>query len=237
MSHRRKPANAALVISILALAAALVGTAAAGPGGPNAQTPASAKRISLAALKQARKAKKAARVARRVARAARKKAAEVQSEASSAKAAAAQAQDSAAQLGRAIDQATLGRSGFNIECDPTSISSYVECVSTTLTLPRTGRVLLVAAGGQVSSLEAKAAGRCRLEVDGSTTAIPHATVAHAGEQVMYNTSTSGANGFATSAVTDNLPTGTHKFEMSCNEIFGDQVIRDAKITAVMIGAG
>jgi len=55
--------------------------------------------------------------------------------------------------------------------------------------------------------------------------------------VTDNTDGNTQNGFAITAVTNILPPGLHKFEMSCNEEVGDLAILHSTITAVMIGAG
>jgi hypothetical protein len=243
MFRRAKVANAALVISILALVAAVVGTAMAGPDQPIAETSASSKRIALSALKQAKRARKAARAARMAAKAARATASQAQASADTAQTAAGQAQGAAASAQTTASQtqvlaaqATIGRSAYSLTCDPTSTIVFLDCVGTTLALPRSGRVLLSATGGQASG-GVPTHGLCRLEVDDSTGAIPHPAALRPGEVVTDNTDGSAQNGFAITAVTNVLPAGQHKFEMSCNEEIGDLAVLHSMITAVMIGAG
>jgi len=247
MSRRIHPA---LVVAVLALVAAAVGTALAGPRGPSAQTSASSKRIALKALKQAKMAKRAARSALKVAKvarggAARAQTAAIQAQASAdnaqtaagqAQGAADQAQTRAVQAQASAEQATLGRSAYNLSCDPSSPIVFLDCVGTTLTLPRPGRVLLNAAGGQASG-GVPTHGLCRLEVDDSTAAIPNPAALRPGEVSFDNTDGNSQNGFAVTTVTDTIPAGLHKFEMSCTEESGDQAILHSMISAVMIGSG
>ena len=132
---------------------------------------------------------------------------------------------------------TLGRSAFsNTDCDPDSSGDLVDCVGIQdLSLPRAGRVLLIAAGGQFSD-SAGADGDCHLEVDDSTAAIPAHPVVQPGETA-DNTDSLATNGFAITAVTALLPAGAHDFELSCTENVADTRIDDMTISAVMIGAG
>ncbi|MGI9558007.1 MAG: hypothetical protein ACR2N5_08705 [Solirubrobacterales bacterium] len=138
---------------------------------------------------------------------------------------------------------TVGRSAFVGFCDPGS-ATFVDCVGTTVNLPREGRVQITAAGGQ-RSLTVEGRGDCRLEVDDDTVAIPHSTTVEPGEDIStegtvddhIHTSGTGTNGFAITAVTDPLPAGSHNFELSCNEQVGNTQINDATISAVMVGSG
>ena len=129
---------------------------------------------------------------------------------------------------------TRGRSAYdpNRNCDPTTNVTFTDCVGVTFSLPREGRVLLVAAGGQ----EATAAGGngfCQFEVDGAT--VPGAGSVIPGQTV--DTSDEFVNaGFALTAVTPPLPLGSHTYELSCNETTAGTVIHDAQISAVMIGS-
>jgi hypothetical protein len=132
---------------------------------------------------------------------------------------------------------TMGRSAYDPDqlCNPMSITTFTDCVGTTFSLPRAGRVLVTAAGGQVS-IGGPAGAHCRLEVDEGTAAIPHPTNVFPGEQSTDNTTTQRTNPFSITAVTTPLAAGSHTFELSCRES-GDSEIHDSMVSAVMIGSG
>jgi hypothetical protein len=132
---------------------------------------------------------------------------------------------------------TMGRSAYDPDqfCNPTSITTFTDCVGVTFNLPRVGRVLMTAAGGQVS-IGGPAGAHCRLEVDDGTVAIPHPTNVFPGEQSTDNTTTQRTNPFSITAVTNPLAAGSHTFELSCRES-GDSEIHDSMVSAVMIGGG
>jgi hypothetical protein len=153
-----------------------------------------------------------------------------QSTADQAQASADGAQGTADAANSKADAITAG--GRGASCNPTQSGTFVDCVDVTLSLARSGRVLLSATGGQWSAGNAPADGDCRFEVDDSTTAI--ASSKSPGEQTTDNTSGSAQNGLALTGLTDVLPAGTYKFDVSCDEDQGDTRIEDFGITAVRI---
>jgi hypothetical protein len=131
---------------------------------------------------------------------------------------------------------TLSRSGSDDSCDPFGSSTFTDCVGVDLNLPRTARVLLVATGGQTTFSAAPAHGDCRLEVDDSPGAVPGLNVISPGEITANTTNNERGNGFAYTAVTEVLGAGVHTFELSCDEDDPDTEIDDSSITATMIGS-
>jgi hypothetical protein len=131
---------------------------------------------------------------------------------------------------------TLSRSGSDPSCDPFSSGNFTDCVGVDLTLPRTARVLLVATGGQTSFAAPPTDGDCRLEVDDSTGPVPGLNEISPGEITANTLNNERGNGFAYTAVTDVLGPSTHRFELSCDEDDADVEIDDSSITATMIGS-
>ena len=128
---------------------------------------------------------------------------------------------------------TLGRSGNDLICDPTS-TTFLGCTEADLSMPRAGRVLVIGTGGQVSTTT-PGAGDCRIEVDGAP--VGAAPTIEPGEAATINTSNEAENGFAITQVTPPLGAGAHAFVLACNETAANTRIFDATISAVMIGSG
>ena len=206
-----------LVLALIALlAVALAVPALGGSARTTAKTSASVKKTAKKALKKAENAQEAANAA--------------QGSANAAQGVANAAQSSADAAQSSVDAIT-GASAYQDVCDPPD-TNFLDCVGVTLTLSKSGRVLLNATGGQLTNA-AGAFGDCRLEVDDSTAAIPHSTTNTPGES-SDNTSSGATNGFANTAVTNVLPAGSHTFELSCSDDGGGQLIHDAMISAVRI---
>ena len=218
----------AIGVAVMALIAALAGTAIAGP---SANTSAPAKKAAKKALRKAKNAKGAAIEARGLATRAETVAEQAQGSAFEARGVATDAQS--------IAEAVTGRSGRAGICDPTS-PFFNDCAGATLNLAHRGKVLLIATGGQLSANQnAAGRGRCRLEVDDRGDLIPHDTDVFPGE-VSVNTSSNAQqglaiDGFALTAVTVALDAGFHTFELACNEAVPDIRILSPTISAVRVG--
>jgi hypothetical protein len=142
----------------------------------------------------------------------------------------------------AVAGLTVARSGADPDntCHPldTVDKPFLECASVVMTLPRSGRVLLVGTGGAGNATTSVpfVAG-CQLQTDGVGVT---GSLAHAGMDMdtspgMHFGST--PFGIASTAVTDVVPAGTHTFAFACQQTDPDAVVVDAKISAVMVGAG
>lgn len=126
---------------------------------------------------------------------------------------------------------TVGRSGEDDSCNPAASGTFTDCVGVTFSLPRAGRVLMIATGGQVSTLGV-ADGECRFEVD----EVASGNDVSPGEVATDNTGGSATNGFALTRVTGVLTAGSHTFELSCDEDVGDTGVANSMISALMIGS-
>jgi len=196
----------AMLVAVVALVGALAGTALAGSDVQSSAL--SKKKVKKIAKKEAEKAIDAAAPGLSVANA--------------------DAVD-----GVSEEELTVGRSAFDGSCDPNT-ATLLDCVAVTLTLPRSGRVLLDADLGFFTDAGG-AQGECLLEVDGGTTGIPHSTTGRLGEDA-DTTNSSATNGYARTAVTNVLAAGSHTFALSCNEDVANIVYNRALISAVMIGS-
>jgi hypothetical protein len=137
---------------------------------------------------------------------------------------------------------TIARSGADPDntCHPldTVDKPFLDCVIITMTLPHSGHVLLVgtAGVGNATTSVPFVAG-CQLQIDGDAIA---GSLTHAG---MDFDTTPGMHfaatpfGIATTAVTDIVGEGPHTFAFACQQSDPDAVVVDAKISAVMVGAG
>ena len=121
-------------------------------------------------------------------------------------------------------------SNYDSLCDP-STATLIDCVSTTLALPRAGQVVLVAGGGQ-QSFGGPASGVCRFSVDGVESATPEI---NPGESATDNTSSVQQNGLSLTMATGVLPAGSHTFALVCSQVNGDQEIHDSSISAQLVG--
>jgi hypothetical protein len=143
----------------------------------------------------------------------------------------------------AVAGLTLARSGAAAEdaqCHPedTVDKPLLVCASVTMTLPRAGRALLVgtAAVGKGGTGVPYVAG-CVLQADGATVA---GSLTHGGQD--FDTTPGmhfGATpfGIATTAVTNALAAGAHTFAIACQQADPDALVVDAKISALVVGAG
>jgi hypothetical protein len=213
LSRRPSPS---MLVALLALIAALVGTAVAGKS----------------VLDKPEK-----RQVRKLARSEIQKAAPGLSVASAVNAtnaaSAMNAENADAVDGVSEEELTRGRSQFDASCNPDS-TTFEDCVGQNLTLPREARALIIASGGFRSDAGG-ATGTCRLEVDDDTAAIPDTTDLDMGE-IQNTTLDNALEGFSRTTVTSVLPAGSHSFELSCRELSSDIVFRQVLISVVMIGS-
>lgn len=160
---------------------------------------------------------------------------------------AANADDATTVGGAGIGSLTIGRStastqggGTSSSCDPSS-SAFVDCGNVALTLPRSGRVLIVADGTFDGANSLGYRGDCQLVVDGTRigSLISLGTVnvnANAGAVIMgpgYNANTE--DGFGMNAITDVLAAGAHTFALQCNQAGGSVEFSQTFVSAVMLG--
>ncbi len=122
--------------------------------------------------------------------------------------------------------------------DDTVDKPFLDCASLTMTLPRAGRVLLVGTGGvgNASPTPPFSAG-CRLEADDAEVT---GSLAYGGQDFDTTPGMHFADtpfGIATTAVTNVLAGGPNTFAFACRQTDPDAVVADAKISALMVGAG
>jgi len=136
----------------------------------------------------------------------------------------------ARQLRDRFEPAELGLNGAELpDCDPTSATA-IDCGTVSVSLAEEGRILALVSGGQYSE-GGPASVSCEILVDstrtGGRTGLP-------GEIAMDNTSLSATNGFARTAVSQQLPPGTHQVSLACSELGGDARLAAPTIAALAI---
>ena len=145
--------------------------------------------------------------------------------------------------GASVDSLTIGRStasttggGTSSSCDPGSVV-FIDCGNVPLTLPRSGRVLIVADAGYDGANSMGYRGDCKLTVDGTQigATLANGTVSAAGALAGpgYNQNAQAATGM--NAITDVLPAGAHTFALQCNQAGGTIEFPETYVSAVMIG--
>lgn len=148
--------------------------------------------------------------------------------------------------GAGVDSFTIGRStasttggGTSSSCDPSS-AAFVDCGNVALTLPRSGRVLIVADAAYDGANSLGYRGDCKLTVDGTQigASVANGTVyvgAGVGEFIGpgFNANTQAAMGL--NAITDVLPAGAHTLALQCNQAGGSIEFPETSVSAVMIG--
>jgi hypothetical protein len=144
----------------------------------------------------------------------------------------------AASLGGAPPSAYKGAASSGYEhlptCDPSN-TTFLDCVSTDLSLPHAGRVLLVAGGGQ-NSFGESGEGTCEFRIDGALSTAPAVRPGEPtpqGTDGIDNTSQDAQNGFSMTTVTESLGPGEHTFALACNERVGEVEMLDTTISAVL----
>jgi hypothetical protein len=119
-------------------------------------------------------------------------------------------------------------------CSPNS-TTFVDCGTMTINLPRAGLRVLIVATAQWYSVgdTSTTAGDCRIGVNGA----PFGPEALPGET--SNVTASGAQQSLTlTTVTDpNLGAGNHTFGLACNQIGGDITYPETSVSAVVLGPG
>jgi len=143
--------------------------------------------------------------------------------------------------GASLDSLTLGRS-IASSCDPAT-TTFVDCGTVGLTLPRSGRVLIVANVGYDGSNSNGYRGDCRLQADttavGSTISFGQAPyVASSGTVVGgpgFNAN--GQDGGGLNGVTGVLPAGAHAFSLQCNQAGGSIEFSTTQVPAAMQSSG
>jgi hypothetical protein len=127
---------------------------------------------------------------------------------------------------------SMGRSGHGGWCDPTT-AGWTDCVSVTLVLPATGRVLLVATGAYDNdNFDTAMAGACRLTQDGSqvaTTELGSTNDAHTAAGQHYGT-------MALTGVTGLLSGGSHTFKLQCTETDPNLYLNNEELSVVALGS-
>ena len=145
--------------------------------------------------------------------------------------------------GASLDSLTIGRStasttggGTSSSCDPGSIV-FIDCGNVPLTLPRSGRVLIVADAGYDGANSLGYRGDCKLTVDGTQigASLANGTISRRGCPCRpgYNQNAQAAMGL--NAITDVLPAGAHTFALQCNQAGGSIEFPETYVSAVMIG--
>jgi hypothetical protein len=129
------------------------------------------------------------------------------------------------------DALTIGRSALG-GCEPGT--TFADCASVTLPMPRAGRVLLTAGGQWHSDNPAGTSvrGLCRINVDGSPFSSPT-------EEGSLSQQTDGNQEQALSGitlVTGVLPAGDHTFVVACSDDVGDMDFTDVRLSAVLLGS-
>jgi hypothetical protein len=203
----------AILVAVLALIAAVAGTAVAGP----------------VATKKAVTKKKV----KKIADAEINKLAPGLSVANAANATNATNATNAAALGgqSAADLQSVGRSNSSTGvCDPGS-TTFITCGSVDLGLPSAGRVLVVGdIGWYVNGAPSR--GRCSFNVDGAGGAIAVEVGETTATTDITHESSRGLNG-----VTGVLSAGPHTANIACNQEEGDILYRGFHLSAVRLGAG
>ena len=137
--------------------------------------------------------------------------------------------------GVGLGSLTVGRSANNTGgCDLNMNSStFTNCGSVDLTLPRSGRVFVDMIGTwRDGSGAAPDNGTCRITVDG--TAVAGTDVRYGQATLTFNNVPLRAS-LTTNTVTGVLGAGTHTFGLQCNDPNGLISFSDTQMTAVMLG--
>jgi hypothetical protein len=114
-------------------------------------------------------------------------------------------------------------------CDPTS-ATHQDCISTSIkTSNQFGRKMLVIANGTVVTGAAGGRAVCRIEQDGNPVAGANAQVGAAGPPHEGQ----NGEGFGINAITQPL-TGTHNFQLACNEASGAVQIPTSQISVITL---
>jgi hypothetical protein len=135
--------------------------------------------------------------------------------------------------GAGLGSLTIGRSASG-GCDlATNSSTFADCGDLSLTLPRPGRLLVVAsATWRDTGPGPTTRGTCRLSVDGS--AVSSTATRYGQASLVFDTVDHRAS-LAMNTVTGALGTGQHTVRMECNDPVGAVSFSDGQESAVMVG--
>jgi hypothetical protein len=137
--------------------------------------------------------------------------------------------------GAGLGSLTVGRSSNGSGgCDlDANSSTFTNCGSVDLTLPRSGRVLLNMVGTwRDTSGGAATEGACRLALDGAAASSTETRYGQDGQ--VFDTRERRAS-LAINFVTDPLGAGPHTFTLQCDDPVGTVSFADDQLSAVMIG--
>jgi hypothetical protein len=137
-----------------------------------------------------------------------------------------------------IDEKSLDASRFvgavgkqAADCDPNSLTVFVECARATAHLNGPARLLVIATGNEETLSGAGAAATCDIRIDGAPSPLP----INPGESGTDNTSGTATDGFARTFVTpDPLSRGPHTVALACKELASDVRIDAPTIAAIAI---
>lgn len=128
---------------------------------------------------------------------------------------------------------TIGRSttvgGSN--CDPSSLT-FVECAEVEITMPRSGKLFVIATG-TTFGLGGAYQGDCMITIDGN--GIGTLTSYGEGNTDPTHDAFNRGDGFALQAITSTLASGSHTAALECGESDADFIARNMAISALMIG--
>jgi len=134
------------------------------------------------------------------------------------------------QLRDRFEPTDLGLAGTELsDCNPTS-TAPVDCGGVAVSLADEGRILALVTGGQFSE-GGPASARCEILFDGSRAG---GRTDFPGEIQTDNTSLTATNGFARTAVSQQLPAGTHRVSLACSELGGDARLAAPTIAALAV---
>jgi hypothetical protein len=138
-----------------------------------------------------------------------------------------------------FDSLVIGRSTVSgvtsSSCDP-STTALVDCGAVSLTLPRSGRILVVAdAEYDGNNTGAGFRGLCQLQVDGAQFGRDVSPGSSDGLGVGFNSNDEGSTGL--NAVTGVLAAGAHTLALDCNQQGGSIEYPATFVSAVGLSAG
>jgi len=120
-----------------------------------------------------------------------------------------------------------GRSAVGF-CNP-STNAFVDCVKLKMSLPDSGRVLLVAAGSWRGDANA-ADGQCHIVTGGAQVGL----APNPGQSLGAHADGIHEGSVAITGVTDQLDAGKHTFKLQCFENEADFAVDSAELSAVLL---
>jgi len=122
----------------------------------------------------------------------------------------------------------VGKSAVGGLCNPNS-AAFTNCVTLTMNLPHSGRVLLVADGAWYGDANA-ANGQCHVVTAGSQVGL----APNPGQELGTHTDGVHEGGFAITGVTPVLAAGKRTFRLSCLEATPDFALGSEDLSAVLL---